>query len=732
MVLEDSALPRAEGEIFADLAALCVSPGYAHAVAAFCFRDNMMGIKDGVKPEHMLHLFSRNRLLRTEISTLIGLMVKAPFDLTLPDPATLQGYLDRSEALLEELHKAISGNPFEGLNEKLLTDSDVNPFSQANALREPIFYGGESAYSFQYRDFAPAKYGRDDPWLREHRGFEIATAHAVVKAIVAVQARKVFGQLQSLKGRAQREWTLLPGFVVTAAELAAETKLPIETVTPMLEAFALGSDDRNGAFNAVTDYNVTNAAPLLRVGDGAYLLYQIYSIAEAVYESPFYWMGADKAYVTAALDHRGLFTEEISRDFLERVFGKAHAFSNVKIPGVRGETRGEIDVLVLFGDRAIVVQAKSKRLTLEARRGNDVVLKDDFKKAIQNASDQAMVCARLLLEPDCKLVGPDGAEVALAMPIKQVFPICVVADHYPALNFQARQFLKVAPAPGITYPLTTDIFALDAMSEMLTSPLRFLSYLSLRARAGDRLMAPHEHTILGYHLRWNLWVEDQYGLVMMQDDVAAGLDAAMIVRREGLPGARTPDGILTRLQDTSVMRLLAMIDAEPAPAVLDFGLFMLEADEDSIRSLSNAMDQARAKTRADGAPHDATMTFGNGGITIHTNRLPDGEARTLLADHCRRRKYFHRLDRWFGLSLNPDTGGVRFGLTLDQPWIADPVMDAAVAGMDNGQKFHGKWPVQRIVWPGRNDLCHCGSGRKYKKCHLQSDAAPPPLGLGRR
>jgi len=24
---------------------------------------------------------------------------------------------------------------------------------------------------------------------------------------------------------------------------------------------------------------------------------------------------------------------------------------------------------------------------------------------------------------------------------------------------------------------------------------------------------------------------------------------------------------------------------------------------------------------------------------------------------------------------------------------------------------------------GRNDLCWCGSGRKYKRCHLDSDAA---------
>jgi uncharacterized protein YchJ len=32
--------------------------------------------------------------------------------------------------------------------------------------------------------------------------------------------------------------------------------------------------------------------------------------------------------------------------------------------------------------------------------------------------------------------------------------------------------------------------------------------------------------------------------------------------------------------------------------------------------------------------------------------------------------------------------------------------------------FSGKEPEAPAVLPGRNDACWCGSGRKYKKCHL--------------
>ena len=55
----------------------------------------------------------------------------------------------------------------------------------------------------------------------------------------------------------------------------------------------------------------------------------------------------------------------------------------------------EIDLLVRFGSRVLVLQAKSKRLTIQVRRGNDLQIKDDLKKTIQDSSGQAYRCARL-------------------------------------------------------------------------------------------------------------------------------------------------------------------------------------------------------------------------------------------------------------------------------------------------------------------------------------------------
>ncbi|BES72579.1 hypothetical protein RE428_35970 [Marinobacter nanhaiticus D15-8W] len=70
---------RLEKDIFLELSELCASPGYIHAIAAICFRDNTIRYSDKLTGDHLSHFFSQERLIRTEISTLIGLMCKNEF-----------------------------------------------------------------------------------------------------------------------------------------------------------------------------------------------------------------------------------------------------------------------------------------------------------------------------------------------------------------------------------------------------------------------------------------------------------------------------------------------------------------------------------------------------------------------------------------------------------------------------------------------------------------------------
>ncbi len=553
--MKDKAL-RSEQEIFSDLAALCIKPGYVHALAYLCFRDNMILHTGEMKEADMQKMFAPSRLIRTEINTLIGLMMKADIDWALPTPQTLQEYANGSEKLLEELHYSMSSALFVGLSKDAIAATSFDPFGSGAALREPFFYSGESAYTFQYLDLAARKYVADASWLQAQRGFTIDDARAVALAVEHVHSDRFVQGRERIRNLHPDEWTMLPCFAVTVCEVAAKSGLAADLTERVLTAFTLPAGERNSGFGALQDFNAVCPTPLLRMPSGEFLSLQSYALAEALYDTPFYWMAQDKAYLSTLTKHRGDFTESFVAERLGLVFGRKRVYANVDIGETKATKAGEIDVLVVWGDRAIVVQAKSKRLTLEARKGNDQVIRDDFKKSIQDAYDQAVKCAKCLGDKRFTLTVADGREVVLPYELKEIYVLCVVSDHYPALSFQSRRFLKTATMPRVQPPLVMDVFTIDAMTEMLQSPLHFLSYVNRRANYADQLLASQELTILAYHLKQNLWINPEVDLMHLGDDFSASLDIAMAVRRTGIGGAATPDGILTRFDATTLGRVV--------------------------------------------------------------------------------------------------------------------------------------------------------------------------------
>ena len=659
-------------------------------------------------------MFSDSRLIRTELTTLIGLMMRAPIDFTLPQPRIVSKYIEQTETLLKELHHAIMQPVVSSMHAGA---PEPNFFKSGDALREPIFYGAESAYPFQYRDLAPRKYRKDADWLMQNRGIDLAVGREVCCAIAAIIDDRVSETLDHLMAKPLAERTILPGFTFSCDELAARIERPVESVKAIIGAFAMPEDERNEEFESLNDFNAAYAYPLIRAGSEEFIMLQPYGISEAMYESPYYWMVGDDAYAPIASRHRGEFTEEFAADRLKHVFGADRVFRNVEIRKSKGHTLGEIDVLVVFRNRTIVVQAKSKKLTLLARKGNDRQLRQDFKAAVQDSVDQAVDCAKALYDPALTLICRDGRGIRLPSAPGNVFPISLVADHYPALSFQARQFLNVASRGRILPPLVIDVFGLDAMTEMLESPLRLLSYLRLRAEFGDKMIASHEDTLLSYHLKRNLWVADDVDLLMLNDDISADLDIAMAARRDGMPGARTPEGILTRFEGTPFAAIIGSIEDRADPVAIDLGLMLLELSEDVVREVNEHSEQVLKRTVADGGLHDMTigLSAASCGLTIHCSRLEHREAEERLMGHCAVRKYSQKADCWFGIALWED-GSIRFAGKLIGPWRFDREMERELAEWGG---HRGKARARRRV--ARNQGCPCGSGKKYKRCCMLRD-----------
>ena len=698
---------RSEYEIFSELETLCTKPGFVHVISYFCWRDNLIRFSDEPKSEDISQQATRDALCRTEISTLIGLMLKRESDWTLPSPDNMQRMIDKSETLLKEMHQCLANNInlSKMIEDRIDSDSEFNPFASASAMREPIFYGGDSAYIFQYIELAEKRYAKDDSWLLKNKGYSAKDARNVIDCILKTRLNKTEDTYNEFSERLADgfdkklldKWTMLPAYIFTLKDISERLDISSSTVSDVISSFTAPRDGRNSSFTSLSDFNVANAYPIIQIDETTFLLLQQYNLAEAFYETPFFWFMEDEYYIQTAMENRGAFTESFSEERLKTVFGDSRVFSNIDIVGRKGKKEGEIDVLVTFADRAIVLQAKSKKLTIAARKGNDNALRNDFKKAIQNSYNQAALCARLLEDSDYKLRSSDKQELHIERQFKEIYVFCVLSDHYPALSFQARQFLSYESSVKVVPPFIMDVFLLDVMTEMLQSPLQFLSYVNRRSLYKDQLFVTQELDALSYHLVNNLWFDKEYTHVGLTEDVSADLDLAMMVRRTGVEGEATPDGILTHYQGTEIGNLLAEIESMEDPGTIDLGFFLLSVSEDSLHMISKGIKELARRARRDGNLHDLTLLLDSesAGLTIHCTYKSREQAEAALGIHCTQRKYTTKAINWFGICIDPDDKSLRFGMSWHHEWQQSDKLDVLVKDLPKTSSYKGKLTKMR-------------------------------------
>lgn len=660
---------RSEKEIFDDLSSISILPGFAYVIAYFCLRDACV-YTDELTPD-LFQEDSMEKLIRTEISTLIGLMCKSDLTMDSPTDKNFNYMIKQTEILLEEMHKCLISPIYSNVNGSIAIAEKT---SIGSFLREAIFYGPESVYGFQYLEFFSEKYKKDDQWLIKNKGFSIDNALLITECILAIQSEKISSIIAKNINNEDYN-TYLFAFVVSIKEIQNRIDIDEVIIRNFVKSFSFRKNNKNSSFYSLSDYNEAISTPFIPVDDNNFLLFQSYSLLEALYEAPFYWMIDDKTYSDTLSKNRGAYTEDISDFFLSRVFGD-QVYKNVKIKDTKNIDLGEIDVLVLYGDRLIILQAKSKRLTIGARKGNDSILSADFETSISKAYDQAYECGELILASNFYLYDAYNTLINLPEKPNEIYIITVICDHYPALNAQARQFLSVKSHNHIFPPLAMDIFCLDILTEFLNNPLYFLSYLNRRALFHDSFIFSNEIIILGYHLKNNLWKNDGVTPYLIDQSFASNIDSCILVRRLGYSGNLTPEGILTKFIDTRISKLIQNLSSYPKSGTISLGMLLLTLSEEYIVDINRALEEIIFISNESGNG-DCSLAMDNfkTGITIHCNNDIEDNAITRLQQHCLLKKYKLKADSWYGICIDPRNGNIKFCLGFKQPWEKSEVME---------------------------------------------------------
>lgn len=647
---------RSVEEIFRDLRDLCREPGFLHALSVIKFRDFYALTDDqgalNLNPDGG-YRYSRSRLNNNELMLLIGLLTRSDRPDVFEEGADTPVLVSRADQLLEEFHTHLETPMRQAL--QTLHAPDHNLYDFGDFAKEAIYYGADSAFPSQYRRFARERYRHDFEWL-------LATTGISIKSIVEIAQYIVYcvdTQLNSLLAsyRARGEVPSAPA--LTAALIVSKTHLSSRfrgKSASFLKLFSTPIHNGNPSFTDPFAFNEVNARPLLDIGQYLYVANE-YKLFESIYESPYYWMLQDTKYAATAARNRGKFLEYQVTKMARQVFGDDRVFANAIFKRPDGSIAAEADVLVVYGEFILVLQAKSKRLTLEARAGVTQKLREDFRSSVQTAYNQAIKFIDLTISGnECEV----SAKLRRSFrSLSRAYPIVVLSDHFPSLTILTRHLVQEHKDWP---PIIVDLFFLDVLCQLLHHPVDIIYYLRQRARFFNQIWTDSEFNLLGFHMRQKLYVGEDIDFMMVDRDFGAELSDYFVAKEAGAATSVRFLPLEERVGEPAIRALLSALKAGP-PEVAGTAIELLDFSEEALRGIAGQIATVRAEVRAGKRFKAFSIETSHGGLSYVALRIVDERAKRVVEMIARKHKYKRRKDRWYAVMDY-----------VDSPMVADEIL----------------------------------------------------------
>lgn len=416
-----------------------------------------------------------------------------------------------------------------------------------------------------------------------------------------------------------------------------------------------------------------------------------------------------------------------------RLFPGASIIRSARFPDPdhpSGET--ETDVIVCHGPFLIVIEAKGKGVDRRALRGDQTKLKRVLRANVQDAFYQGRRVIRLL-ERDGAITFKEASGKRVLRLLRdrlwRVMLISVTLEHLSGLPTQLAITQRLGLFKGSAYPWSVSIDDLDVITRFSHSPDVFLHYIERRTAHQVSEVSLHgdELDIFAQYLDTRLHPSIYEGRTDETGNPAFGgisflggeerFEAIYFAEWAQLPPPNSsvaldvPEGVRKLLEELRRRR-------DDGARWIAFALL----------SLNNA-----ALTRLERAISDLRGLRVEPGRIVRVTAKEDGIVLNVMA-HCgmNTREFREnaairsRMEHYRAKARGTVTFGIdqRSAKAFDVAFWIDGDCDQH-DGMDKLLRYDRDLDrrvrmLRNAMPPGRNDLCPCGSGQKFKKCCLRS------------
>jgi hypothetical protein len=415
---------------------------------------------------------------------------------------------------------------------------------------------------------------------------------------------------------------------------------------------------------------------------------------------------------------KGEYLEDKSLDLFQDILPNCEIYKNLKYVDVDDKSY-EVDGIVIYDNQIFIIEAKSNKFTLGARKGDINRIKRNTQDIVEKAYQQAIRAKKYILSNQLtKFIGKDK-KVVLTIDREKINDIYLINTTLEPLNHistnlsSLKQFGFIQDDEWIWSIYLND---LRIISEIIDSPSEFLIYIERRIKFNDypQIKMAEEIDIFGYFLSEGLYFDDiefpENGF-MLNVDSSFSKDIDLYYHwKEGVLDEVQEKPTFFKGCENNIKFLIKKIEELKKENFSILTKFLINYDCYTQNLIVEQINLIKKKQRTDFHFYNEEL---NKGVVFVSK---DIYTQDKLYEQCKLYAYERKINNWFVIII-----GDNF-IDFEQFYYGNKPnkdIEDKLEGLKNYRLQQTKNVYGKV---GRNETCPCGSGEKYKKCCLNGKA----------
>lgn len=411
---------------------------------------------------------------------------------------------------------------------------------------------------------------------------------------------------------------------------------------------------------------------------------------------------------------KGDYLEEVSIELLQKMLPNSESYINLKY-----NQDDEVDGIIVYDNNIFIIEAKSNKFSLDAKKGSLDRIKRNTKDIVEKAYQQAIRAKNFLLTNDTAEFRDKNKRIVLSIKkeeINNIYLINTTLEPLMHITSNLNSLKKFGFIQNEDWIWSVYINDLRVISEIIDSPTEFLLYLERRIKFNDypQIHSMEEIDIFGLFLDSGIYFEDidfpETGYNMITHGYTEPIDKYFLSLEGNYHDKQTKPSFIKK---SPIKNIIKQIETSQQTNFSKLSKFLLnfagDIQDEILKQTNNILNGLRKNFSM--AIEDKNLGF----TIIHSNYSNIDD----MIFYCKVLCYEKKLNNWFLISVDGQTiNNIKVSfkyLTFDNSY--NETLEKEVKELKE-RRMQQTLSIQKKI--KRNDPCPCGSGKKFKKCCIHS------------